>query len=182
MASKTRKISCARAIWSSTCTRPGEPSISTIPLRAISIGAWWITSNGSAAGPSALGCGSWIWKPRRAASAPAPICLPKFVKRMASHPKWWHATRQKSSRKCSRISPRMFTMTERLFVTCRTARASDTDDVMELTSTIWDGGDYVPQVWAEWLLDQHGRLVVAEYEGKVVGLGKLTRLSDQDWW
>ena len=69
-----------------------------------------------------------------------------------------------------------------LKVLVRPAQDDDTPAVMELTRTIWGGGDYIPYVWAEWLADPHGRLVVAEADGRVVGLGKLTRLSDQDWW
>ena len=45
-------------------------------------------------------------------------------------------------------------------VACRPARQSDTVDVMELTRTIWEGEDYVPQVWASWLADRRGRLAV----------------------
>jgi ribosomal protein S18 acetylase RimI-like enzyme len=58
----------------------------------------------------------------------------------------------------------------------------DTPEVMELTRTIWDGEDYVPHVWWEWFLDPRGLLAVAEYGGMVVGLGKLTQLSERDWW
>lgn len=58
----------------------------------------------------------------------------------------------------------------------------DTEAVMELTSTIWDGDDYVPQVWADWLADPQGLLMVAESDGRVVGLAHLVQLSDQDWW
>ncbi|MEJ2601305.1 MAG: GNAT family N-acetyltransferase [Anaerolineales bacterium] len=65
----------------------------------------------------------------------------------------------------------------RLNVTCRPARAEDTPEVMELTSTIWEGEDYVPHVWQDWLADTHGVLAVAEYGGHVLGLGKLTRLA-----
>jgi GNAT superfamily N-acetyltransferase len=69
-----------------------------------------------------------------------------------------------------------------LDLVCRPARESDTPDMLELTRTIWDGDDYVPQVWAEWLADAQGQLAVAEWQGRVVGLGKLTRLSAIDWW
>jgi len=53
---------------------------------------------------------------------------------------------------------------------------------MELTRTIWEGHDYVPIVWNEWLNDPEGLLAVAEYGGRVVGLGKLTRLTRNEWW
>jgi GNAT superfamily N-acetyltransferase len=65
---------------------------------------------------------------------------------------------------------------------CRPALPKDTPDVMELTRTIWDGHDYVPQVWDAWLHDQDGLLAVAEYGGRVVGTGKLTRLGAGEWW
>ena len=71
---------------------------------------------------------------------------------------------------------------ERLEVVCRAGKEADTSDVMELTSTIWEGGDYVPKTWADWLADTQGLLAVAEYQGRVLGLGKLSRLTEQDWW
>jgi len=67
-------------------------------------------------------------------------------------------------------------------VLCRPALPKDTADVMELTRTIWDGNDYVPQVWEKWLADPDGLLAIAEYGEKVVGLAKLTRLEAQEWW
>jgi GNAT superfamily N-acetyltransferase len=71
---------------------------------------------------------------------------------------------------------------ERLKVVCRPAREEDTQDVLELTRTIWEGDDYVPLVWRDWLADTQGRLAVAEYGGRVLGLGKLTRLATGQWW
>jgi GNAT superfamily N-acetyltransferase len=65
---------------------------------------------------------------------------------------------------------------------CRPALPMDTSQVMALTREIWNGGDYVPYVWSEWLADPQGLLAVAEYGGRVAGLCKLTRLSEQDWW
>jgi GNAT superfamily N-acetyltransferase len=71
---------------------------------------------------------------------------------------------------------------ERLKVTCRPARVDDTPDVLELTHTIWEGEDYVPLVWQDWLADRQGLLAVAEYDGRVLGTGKLTRLAAGQWW
>lgn len=70
----------------------------------------------------------------------------------------------------------------RLEVTCRPARQADTPEVLELTSTIWEGHDYVPHVWDEWLADPAGQLAVAEHTGRVVGLSKLTRIRPGEWW
>lgn len=64
----------------------------------------------------------------------------------------------------------------------RAARPSDKPDALELTKTIWEGEDYVPHVWDDWLADPHGQLSVAEIDGRVVGLGKLTRLAPGEWW
>jgi GNAT superfamily N-acetyltransferase len=71
---------------------------------------------------------------------------------------------------------------ERIHPVCRPARPDDTADVMELTKTIWDGEDYVPQVWQEWLADPQGLLAVAEFQGRVVGLAKLSHLGEGDYW
>lgn len=72
---------------------------------------------------------------------------------------------------------------EELYVTvCRPALPKDAPDMIELTSTIWEGKDYVPYVWDEWLVDYEGLLAVAEYGGRVVGLGKLTLLTSGEWW
>ena len=67
-------------------------------------------------------------------------------------------------------------------VVCRPALPKDTPDIMELTRTIWEGEDYVPAVWNEWLEEYEGLLAVAELGGRVVGTGKLTRFSPFDWW
>lgn len=73
---------------------------------------------------------------------------------------------------------------ENLFhqVVCRPALPLDFPGMLELTSQIWEGDDYVPQAWQAWLSDPDGLLAVAEYKSKLVGLGKLTKLSEQDWW
>lgn len=65
---------------------------------------------------------------------------------------------------------------------CRPALPKDTPDVLELTRQIWEGQDYVPSVWADWLRDPDGLLAAAEYGGRVVGISKLTRLSPSEWW
>lgn len=67
-------------------------------------------------------------------------------------------------------------------IVCRPALPMDTPAVIELTQRIWEGEDYVPYVWHEWLQDPNGMLAVAECEGLIVGLGKLTKLSASDWW
>mgnify|MGYP000051417839 CR=1 FL=1 len=65
---------------------------------------------------------------------------------------------------------------------CRAALPLDTPQVLELARHIWNGHDYIPFVWQEWLADAEGFLAVAEYGNRIAGLGKLTRLAEDEWW
>ena len=67
-------------------------------------------------------------------------------------------------------------------IVCRPALPSDAADVLEFTKFIWEGHDYIKYVWDDWLADPDGILAVAEYGGHAVGLGKVTRLADRQWW
>jgi GNAT superfamily N-acetyltransferase len=67
-------------------------------------------------------------------------------------------------------------------VVCRPALAKDTGAVMELSSHIWEGGDYIPHVWNEWLADPDGLLGVAEYKGRIAGVFKLTKFQEDVWY
>jgi predicted PurR-regulated permease PerM/GNAT superfamily N-acetyltransferase len=67
-------------------------------------------------------------------------------------------------------------------VRIRPARESDRVDMLKLTAQMWEGRDYVPQVWSKWLADRKGTLAAAEAEGRMVGFGKLTRLGAREWW
>jgi GNAT superfamily N-acetyltransferase len=65
---------------------------------------------------------------------------------------------------------------------CRPAIPLDTPAVLELSSHIWEGEDYVPRVWQDWLTDPYGLLAVAEYGGRIAAIGKLTRQLAESWW
>ena len=65
---------------------------------------------------------------------------------------------------------------------CRPALPMDTRRVLELAKLIWEGHDYLPYVWADWLADPVGLLAVAEYGDRLAGVGKLTRLAPGQWW
>jgi predicted N-acetyltransferase YhbS len=73
-------------------------------------------------------------------------------------------------------------MSEHMRVNIRPARESDTADMREVTRHLFEGHDYVPLEWAGWLADPVGALLVAEHEGRVIGLGRLSCLQAQDWW
>ncbi|HWQ83852.1 MAG TPA: GNAT family N-acetyltransferase [Anaerolineales bacterium] len=65
---------------------------------------------------------------------------------------------------------------------CRPALAQDTPAMWEITRTTFDGHDYVPHEWDQWLREASGCLAVVELGGKVVGLARLTRFGERDWW
>ena len=67
-------------------------------------------------------------------------------------------------------------------VVCRPALLKDTAGMLELTSHIWEGNDYLPQVWAEWLADPEGFLAVAEYGGRLAGIAMLEYQQPGEWY
>lgn len=73
-------------------------------------------------------------------------------------------------------------LNEKEVVVCRPALHKDREGMLELCSHIWDGGDYIPMVWEDWLADPDGLLGVAEMGGHVVGIFKLTKFAEQEWY
>lgn len=67
-------------------------------------------------------------------------------------------------------------------VVCRPALPMDEADVLEFTKFIWDGHDYIQDVWQDWFADPNGRLAVAQYGAHAVGMAKVTLLSPGQWW
>src|SRR5512133_3832093 len=64
----------------------------------------------------------------------------------------------------------------------RPATEDDKVDVIEFCKGIWEGGDYVPDVWDEWFHDSNGLLAVAEYNGQAIGCSKVSLLANRQWW
>lgn len=67
-------------------------------------------------------------------------------------------------------------------ILCRPAGTIDTLEALELVRGIWDGADYVPEVWDHWLTDSGGLLAVAVQHGHVVGMGHLSDLGGGEVW
>lgn len=64
----------------------------------------------------------------------------------------------------------------------RPARLSDAAAVAALSAQIWEGEDYVPHVFKEWVADEKGQFTVV-YDGeRLAGFGKLTELGPTEWW
>lgn len=67
-------------------------------------------------------------------------------------------------------------------VVCRPALPLDHADVAEFCKGIWEGGDYVPDVWHHWFRDPNGLLITAEYNGRAIGCAKISLLTEGQWW
>ncbi len=55
-------------------------------------------------------------------------------------------------------------------VRIRRAVVRDKGPILEICRKVWDGGDYVPEVWDDWLRDRSGLLLVATVKGSPVGV------------
>lgn len=70
-----------------------------------------------------------------------------------------------------------------LSIELRPGTSADWAGVEALVAQIWEGEDYIAQpVWRQWADDREGHLVVAEREGQIVGLCKLSYLGPAEWW
>ena len=66
--------------------------------------------------------------------------------------------------------------------TVRRMIPSDKPALLDVSSRIWEGGDYIPAVFDEWVADREGEFAALLLDGKVVGCGKLTFFTPTDAW
>jgi GNAT superfamily N-acetyltransferase len=72
----------------------------------------------------------------------------------------------------------------------RPARADDRAAVEQICAQTWEWGDYIPEVWDDWLADAArsraegggGALIVGEWAGRVVALSKITWQARGQVW
>lgn len=64
----------------------------------------------------------------------------------------------------------------------RKARHEDREAVLEWIKEIWDGDDYIPDIFDEWVDDPQGAFILMEVDGEVVGLTKMTQIDAQKVW
>jgi GNAT superfamily N-acetyltransferase len=67
-------------------------------------------------------------------------------------------------------------------LTLRPMRAADRERVAEISRDIWDGHDYLPRVFDEWLADAGAAFQAAELEGVVVGVQRLRPIAPNMVW
>ena len=58
----------------------------------------------------------------------------------------------------------------------------DYDDVLDISKGIWDGDDYIPQVFGKWVNDKEGKFLGIQIDNKIVALGKYSKLKDNQGW
>lgn len=64
----------------------------------------------------------------------------------------------------------------------RPARLSDETAVNALSAQIWEGEDYVPHRFRQWVADEKGQFTVIYERGDLVAFSKLTELRAGEWW
>lgn len=69
-------------------------------------------------------------------------------------------------------------------IVLRDLEHSDYDDVYDICKDIWDGTDYLPQLFHKWVDDPEGAFIgaVDSETGKVIGTDKYSVLSDGTGW
>lgn len=69
-----------------------------------------------------------------------------------------------------------------MVLSVRPARADDRAAVMAISAQVWDGHDYLPEVWESWLRDPAGPMLVTLADGVVVAVCKITLQSPSEAW
>lgn len=64
----------------------------------------------------------------------------------------------------------------------RRATIKDRGRIMEISSKIWEGDDYIPYVVDEWLKNTDSEFVVAEFEGKIASFARYVRYTKELVW
>ena len=54
--------------------------------------------------------------------------------------------------------------------------------VLQISKDIWEGDDYVPEIFDEWVADPYGEFVGLFEEDKLIAFGKMTYLTPTDVW
>ncbi|MFB6197905.1 MAG: N-acetyltransferase family protein, partial [Halobacteriaceae archaeon] len=69
-------------------------------------------------------------------------------------------------------------------VKIRQAELDDHEDVVGFTQDTWDGGDYIPRVFKDWVESDgpRQRTLVADLDGEVIGVMQMSRVSDYEAW
>lgn len=64
----------------------------------------------------------------------------------------------------------------------RPAKPTDKGQLMSFIKDVWEGHDYIPRVWDEWLSGESGRMFIVEADGVPVGMSRVRFLEDGSAW
>ncbi len=64
----------------------------------------------------------------------------------------------------------------------RKARHEDKSAILDISKDVWEGTDYLPEIFDKWVEGKGGEFTVAEIDGRVVGCAKFTVLSPKEYW
>lgn len=67
-------------------------------------------------------------------------------------------------------------------LTIRSARPEDKAAVLAFCEHTWEWGDYIAEVWDEWLADPAGRLMVAVLDGRPVAIVHMQMVAPYECW
>lgn len=66
--------------------------------------------------------------------------------------------------------------------TIQKIRKSDKERILEISSKIWEGDDYVSSIFDEWVKDENGEFTGVWLNNQLIGFGKLTFITPTDVW
>jgi GNAT superfamily N-acetyltransferase len=69
-----------------------------------------------------------------------------------------------------------------LRVEVREARPADKKPLMDFIKDVWEGHDYIPRVWDDWLRDKGSKMFVVLADGRQVGMNRVRFLEDGSAW
>jgi len=64
----------------------------------------------------------------------------------------------------------------------RKVSPADKGRVLEISSKIWEGHDFIQHVFDHWVSDAEGEFTIGEKDGDVIGFAKYTKHSDSEAW
>jgi len=73
-------------------------------------------------------------------------------------------------------------MPDEIDLRIRPVRPGDKPRVLDFTAGTWGDGDYIQDVFDEWLADPAGQFTAVELEGQAVAIARLTDLGDGELW
>ncbi len=80
------------------------------------------------------------------------------------------------------VSPGVVAPFDRAEFAIRPAEERDRAPLEAIAAQVWDGHDYLPHVFDEWLHDPAGLFCVGVLREQVVAAAKLTRMGHDQWW